>query len=227
MARKISRETSLDRALTMFWDHGFRGTSMDMLTAALGVEKPSIYANFGSKKELYLEALASYQTMLMARVSGDLQSGGSARKGVNQLICNLLAPNHAKIRRGCMATNSTLEMADLDPEIQARVKETFKEMLAALTQAIRRGQQDGDIRNDRSAGALAQFIVGCVGGTRVLEKTSVETPHWAETVRLALSVLDPPAKTHRPAPTRSSGLRGAISPKSRQAARRKAHGSVQ
>lgn len=212
--------------MTMFWDHGFRGTSMEMLTEALGVEKPSIYANFGSKKELYLEALARYQSMLMARVTNDLQSGGSAREGLNQLISNLLAPNHAQIRRGCMAANSTLEMADQDPDIQARVKETFRELLAAITQAIRRGQQEGDIRIDRSAGALAQFIVSCFGGSRVLEKTSVETPHWAETVRLALSVLDPPANTSRPTPARSSRRRGAISPKSQQAARRKAHDPV-
>ena len=196
--------------MTIFWDHGFRGTSMDMLTDALGVEKPSIYANFGSKKALYLEALARYQSMLMARVTSDLQAGSSAREGLNQLMRNLLVPNHGLIRRGCMATNSALEMADLDPDIQARVKETYRELLTALTQAIHRGQQEGDIRNDRSAGALAQFIVSCFGGSRVLEKTSVETPHWAETVNIALSVLDPPVNIRRSTTGRASGTRGSV-----------------
>jgi AcrR family transcriptional regulator len=42
MPRKIEKQVALDRALTLFWDHGYRGTSMDMLTTAVGVEKPSI-----------------------------------------------------------------------------------------------------------------------------------------------------------------------------------------
>ena len=213
MARKISRETSLDLAITLFWDHGFRGTSMEMLTAALGVEKPSIYSNFGSKKELYLEALSQYRTMLMERVSRDLQSGTRAREGLDRLISNLLAPSNAAIRRGCLATNSALEMADLDADVRALVKTTFADLLATLTQAIRRGQQEGDIRDDRSAASLAQFVASCFGGARVLEKSSIDTSHWAETGRLILSVLDPP-KTSRRSAGAGSTSRGSSRAKS-------------
>lgn len=186
---------------------------MDMLTVALGVEKPSIYANFGSKKDLYLEALAHYQTILMAKVSEDLRSGTTAREGIERLMRNLMAHDNSEIRRGCMATNSALEMADLDPDIRARIKAAFDELLSMLTQAIRRGQQEGDIRKDRPAGALAQFIVSCFGGARVLEKTSAEASHWPETLQLALSVLDPVVRATAGAST-SKGTR-ASSRKSR------------
>lgn len=166
---------------------------MDMLTAALGVEKPSIYSNFGSKKGLYLEALESYHVMLRSRIASGLQSDVSARDGLDRVMNELMAPSNAAIRRGCLATNSALEIADLDPEIRSRIKETFDDLLGLFTQAIRRGQQDGSIRDDRPAGALAQFLLSCFGGVRVLEKTGVDAPHWSEAARLALSVLDAPA----------------------------------
>lgn len=195
MPRKISREDSLDRAITLFWDNGFRGTSMDMLTSALGVEKPSIYSNFGSKKDLYLEALDHYQAMLMSRIETSLERGANAREGLDLLMIELMAPNNARIRRGCLATNAVLEMAKADPDISARIKQTFDDLFGLMTQSVRRGQRDGSIRDDRPAGALAQFLVSCFEGVRVLEKTSAEMPHWQEAARLALAALDPPTKT--------------------------------
>lgn len=204
MPRKISREESLDRAITLFWDNGFRGTSMDMLTSALGVEKPSIYSNFGSKKDLYLEALDHYRAMLMSRIKTSLERGANAREALHLLMVELMAPNNARIRRGCLATNSALEMAEVDPEISVRIKQTFDDLFGLMTQTVRRGQRDGSIRDDRPAGALAQFLVSCFEGVRVLEKTSAELPHWQETARLALAVLDPPGTTPTRTPRRKA-----------------------
>ena len=166
---------------------------MDMLTSALGVEKPSIYSNFGSKKDLYLESLDHYQAMLMSRIKASLERGGNAREGLDLLMAELMAPNNARMRRGCLATNSALEMAEVDPDISARIKQTFDDLVGLMTQTVRRGQRDGSIRDDQPAGALAQFLVSCFEGVRVLEKTKAELPHWQETARLALAVLDPPS----------------------------------
>src|ERR1700722_14509117 len=74
MPRKIEKQVALDRALTLFWDHGYRGTSMDMLTTAVGVEKPSIYASFGSKNKLYLTALTHYRKWLIGFVRNSISS---------------------------------------------------------------------------------------------------------------------------------------------------------
>jgi len=79
MPRKIEKQVALDRALTVFWDHEYRGTSMDMLTERLGVEKPSIYASFGSKHKLYLNALGHYRVWLIASVRHIVSAAPSAR----------------------------------------------------------------------------------------------------------------------------------------------------
>lgn len=193
--RKISREHSLDRAITLFWDHGYRATSMDMLTEALGVARLSIYAIFGSKKALFLKALAHYHSTFFARISNHLEREQSTRAGLYTLMSELMAPRDNGLRRGCFATNVALEMADLDPDIKIRVNAFFQDLVDLFTRAIHRGQQAGEIRQDWPAADLAQFLISSFEGVRVLEKTNVELSRWPDATSLALSVLDDRQRT--------------------------------
>jgi AcrR family transcriptional regulator len=56
----FNQSEALEKALNVFWLHGYEGTSMAELTEALGMNKPSIYAAFGNKEELFRKALAKY-----------------------------------------------------------------------------------------------------------------------------------------------------------------------
>lgn len=58
----FNQDEALDKALKVFWSRGYEGTSMSELTEALGINKPSIYAAFGNKEELFRKALARYST---------------------------------------------------------------------------------------------------------------------------------------------------------------------
>jgi AcrR family transcriptional regulator len=59
--RGFEEHEALDRAVHVFWEHGYEGASMSELTSAMGINKPSLYAVFGSKEELFRRALARYQ----------------------------------------------------------------------------------------------------------------------------------------------------------------------
>ena len=56
----FDRQAALHQAMLLFWQHGYEATSLSGLTAAMGVTPPSIYAAFGDKKRLFLEAVAHY-----------------------------------------------------------------------------------------------------------------------------------------------------------------------
>src|SRR5919204_2338880 len=58
--RSFDADTALDRALDVFWRHGYEGTSLADLTAAIGINKPSLYAAFGNKEELFGKVLTRY-----------------------------------------------------------------------------------------------------------------------------------------------------------------------
>lgn len=195
MARKIEREDALDRALTLFWDHGYRGTSMEMLTSTLGVEKPSVYASFGSKQQLYLEALDQYRQLVIDIVQASLNDAPSARAGLDRTIRRMMARGGRSERKGCFATNSALELADNDPEVQAVIRETFSQLTTVFRKAVQRGQAEGSVRGDRSAELLAHYLVNGIEGARILERTKASNRVMDEAAVLTLSVLDPPAAT--------------------------------
>ncbi len=182
MPRKIEKQVALDRALTLFWDHGYRGTSMEMLTTAVGVEKPSLYASFGSKDKLYRAALAHYRKWLIGFVRNTISSAPSARMGVAQAMRMMMLRRSEKTRAGCFATNATLEVADHD----------FAELILVFTHALQQAQSAGEVRADCPPQILAQFLVNAVEGARILEKTKASKAATEAVVALVIGVLEPP-----------------------------------
>src|SRR2546422_11461601 len=59
--REFDREAALEQAIDVFWRHGYEATSVSDLTAAMGINPPSLYAAFGDKEKLFLEAVEPYQ----------------------------------------------------------------------------------------------------------------------------------------------------------------------
>ena len=59
--RSFDRDAALGRAMEVFWTKGFEGTSINDLTEAMGINPPSLYAAFGDKERLFIEAIERYQ----------------------------------------------------------------------------------------------------------------------------------------------------------------------
>jgi TetR/AcrR family transcriptional repressor of nem operon len=193
MPRKIEKQVALNRALTVFWDHGYRGTSMDMLTERLGVEKPSIYASFGSKHKLYLSALGHYREWLIGSVRYIVSAAPSARAGVDQAVRMMMLRRSAKSRKGCFATNATLEVADHDPLVRQEVRKTFAELVEVFSHALKLAQSAGHVRTDCAPEILAQLLVNAIGGARIMEKTKASNSATEAVVALIIGILDAPA----------------------------------
>src|ERR1700748_1008212 len=103
--REFDREAALQAAMLVFWRKGFSAASMNDLCEAMGIRSPSLYAAFGSKEALYLEAIDHYVRTIGTPVWDKLEEGATARAGVENL---LLAgaetlPQSASTPSGCMA----------------------------------------------------------------------------------------------------------------------------
>src|SRR5215475_5810980 len=67
--RAYQPEVALARALDVFWREGFAGTSLDDLSAATGMNRPSLYGAFGDKRELYIKSYEAYRDRARVRMS--------------------------------------------------------------------------------------------------------------------------------------------------------------
>jgi TetR/AcrR family transcriptional repressor of nem operon len=187
MGRKLSKEEALSTAMALFWKHGYGATSMNMLTRALGVEKPSIYAAFGNKHSLFLSALLHYRSDLIAQVRHSLTSADSPRKGIERVVRFMMTTLYKKDTiTGCFATNSALELADHDPEVAKHVVTMLRELRDAFEDVIAQAQKQGQVAATTPARVLANFLITAIEGVRITEKAS---PPKAELDALADFVL--------------------------------------
>src|SRR5215475_13264083 len=103
--REFDRDAALEAAMLLFWRKGYGETSMPDLCEAMGVRSPSLYAAFGSKEALYLEAVERYVDIQGHLVWDKLEEATTARAGVTNLLAAATEhlPKSRAVPAGCMA----------------------------------------------------------------------------------------------------------------------------
>ena len=95
--------------MSVFWAKGYAGASMDDLLEAMQIGRQSLYAAFGDKRRLYVEALERYQQASVAGHLRRLRSGTSPLAGIEALMIGLIPADDAERRLGCMGVGSVAE----------------------------------------------------------------------------------------------------------------------
>lgn len=120
--REFDEHAALDKALAVFWRHGYEASSLAELLAAMELSKSSFYETFGSKHALFLEALQQYQDERLIQLRGALAGGKSARAAIEaffeRVIGHAATPGNA---RGCMACNEAVELAPSDAAVRRQI----------------------------------------------------------------------------------------------------------
>ncbi len=158
--RSFDTDQVLDRVRDTFWRYGYAGTSMDQLSAATGLHKPSLYGAFGDKKKLYLAALDNY----LADVRAEFAEAFS----VPDLIESLRAMTEWSIDKfmgkdetgpGCFMMHTAMPEASEDPEISRAVRESMDSLDRALVRRFEKAIEAGQISPQADPHALAMVMV--------------------------------------------------------------------
>lgn len=151
--RAFDREQALRQATDVFWRKGFEGASLSDLTSAMGINPPSLYAAFGDKETLYLEALEYYVNGAASR-DALLDNAPTARAAVEALLLRG-ATALPKLGLGCMMVTSAVNASS------AKVRKTLTTCRATeeatLRKRIERGIREGELPAGTDAAGLAKF----------------------------------------------------------------------
>jgi len=160
--REFCEDTALHRALEVFWRTGYEGASISRLTEAMGINRPSLYAAFGNKEELFQKALDRYIALKTEHLERALAEP-TAREVVQRLLFDaaeiLTDPTHPV---GCLAVQGALSCREESEPVQrelARIRGAFEDRLRARFEEERR---DGRLLADADPEALARFV-GAIG----------------------------------------------------------------
>src|SRR5712692_5546517 len=147
--KEFDREEVLGKALGVFWVQGYDATSLDDLTAAMGIGRASLYNEFGDKHSLFVTALDRYRFERRAEFLRVLEESDSVRAALATVFRTRVKALWAdENRRGCLLVNTTAELASCDPDVAARAVESFDRTAGYIRSALERGKESGELAAD-------------------------------------------------------------------------------
>ena len=175
--REFDRDAALKRAMSVFWAKGYAGTSTDDLLEAMSIGRQSMYAAFGAKRTLYVEALQRYQQDSVMGHLDRLHSAPSPIAGIENLLLGLIAVDHDTRLLGCMGVGSVGEFGTTDPVLTALCARSGAVLFGALVKQLHAAQNAGEIDPSLDAERAAKFVQTTMQGIQVAARAgaSVET----------------------------------------------------
>jgi AcrR family transcriptional regulator len=184
--RAFNPEVALEKALQVFWRRGYAGASLSELTAAMGITRPSLYATFGNKEELFHKALDLYIGGPANGTSEALQKK-TARDVVEHLLNRLVAllsdPHHPA---GCLLVKGGLSSGKADESIR---DEMSKRRLAgedALRERFERAKAEGDLPAYGDPAGLAFYVTTITQGLTVQAVNGTDETELRRLVEMVL-----------------------------------------
>lgn len=160
----FDREAALQKAMLVFWRHGYEASSLSELTAAMGVTPPSLYAAFGDKKRLFLEAVRRY--MEEPDISEEIiRRAPTAHQAVVDFLTGAAMGCTQKGRpAGCLLSNGSTNCSPASSDVQRTMTRLRARIEKSLEERIRQGLEQGELAASADPAVLAAFFMSVARG---------------------------------------------------------------
>ena len=189
--RQFDAAVALDAALGLFREHGYAGTSAEMLSAAMQIGKQSLYNTFGDKWSLYCSALERYSSMETAAHIATLRSRATALAGIEAMMERVVVESG----NACLGVGSLSEFGletDEGRDLSEVRKAPSRLLTTALTKALRQAAAEGDVFAGLEARHAAAFLLANVAGIRLAARGGASTAELRAMAQLAIRALRSP-----------------------------------
>jgi TetR/AcrR family transcriptional regulator, copper-responsive repressor len=186
--RVLDRDVGLEVAGRLFWEHGYEGTSIADLTEAMGVTPPSLYATFGSKEDLYRQALDHNIERETKRRSEALQGEMPAYDAIAFYLHDVAegVTNPSK-PRGCIISTAVLQHAEENETVARAVAARRAASILAMKTRFDRAISEGELPTGTDTDALARFYSAVVQGMSAQACDGASTATLRRLADIALS----------------------------------------
>ena len=165
--RAFDADRALDRALAVFWRNGYEGASLPALTKAMGINRPSLYAAFGNKEELFRKAVDRYDRGPASYAPKALKKP-TAREVVEALLEGIVVlltkPQHPG---GCLMVQGALACGANANRVRQELASRRAAGVAAIRRRFQRAIDEGDLPASADATGLARFVATVMHGLAV------------------------------------------------------------
>jgi TetR/AcrR family transcriptional regulator, copper-responsive repressor len=189
--RAYQPEVALGKALDLFRRDGFAATSLDDLSAATGMNRPSLYGAFGDKRELYIKSYQRYREDARAAMQDIFREQLPIRKRLERIYAIALDIylSGESGPRGCFTVMTAASEAVSDPDIRAMVLEGFVELDKAFAACFRLAKEQGELPESADPVVLAQLASATIHTIAIRARAQVPRKELEVIVKGAIDVM--------------------------------------
>jgi AcrR family transcriptional regulator len=165
--RQFDADVALDRALEVFWARGYEGATLPELTKAMGINRPSLYATFGNKEQLFRKALVRYQTGPMSFLTEALEKP-TARVAAEAIFSGFIRSQRNREKgRGCLVVSGALSCGEDAEAVRRELAQLRQSIVALFRKRFAKGIADGDLPKGTDCATLGRYVATVLGGLAV------------------------------------------------------------
>ena len=165
--RAFDPDAALERAMHVFWAKGYEGASLSNLTRAMRINRPSLYAAFGNKEELFRKVLDRYMDGPLAYFRKAL-AAPKARDVIEQIFFGAAQmAGDPRIQAGCLMVQGALAVGDAAGSVRKQAAGRRAASEVALRRRFQQAKREGDLPKDANPGDLAGYVMTVVRGMAV------------------------------------------------------------
>jgi AcrR family transcriptional regulator len=184
--REFDIEEALDAALDVFWCKGYEGASLSDLTAAMGINRPSLYAAFGDKENLFRRVLARYIEGPARFVRAALEEPTAYAVAKRLLKHAVDLGTDPRNPRGCLLVQAALACGSGAESVREELIARRAAGEAAIRERFERAQTEGDFPAGTDPADLARFVVTVMRGIAVQSVGGASRSELSRVAELAL-----------------------------------------
>ncbi len=189
--RAYQPDVALGKALSLFRSSGFAATSLDDLSAATGMNRPSLYGAFGDKRELYIKSYQRYRDDARAAMREVFREELPIRKRLERIYSIALDIYLAGEGgpTGCFTVMTAASEAVADPDIRAMVQEGLSELDKAFASCLRLAKEKGELPESADVAALSQLASATIHTIAIRARARVPRKELEAIVKGAIDVM--------------------------------------
>lgn len=188
--RTFDKEDALKKAMHVFWEKGFEGTTMADLIEAIGMKAPSIYAAFGNKDAMFKEVVLQYMPIVINGQLAVLNSTPNIYEAVEKTLeeCVRLFSGESN-PHACLILTAAINACPEHQEHVNFLRNLRKDYKKNWLERFVRAKKEGQLKTDLEANALAEYFMTIIQGMALLSKDGTTKDCLTSTAKIALQVL--------------------------------------
>lgn len=193
--RRFAVDAALDAATLVFWEHGYEGASLALLTEAMGIKPPSLYKAFGSKEELFFSVIDRYNATHGSFVGSAFEEASDgfdlARRVLHGAADHYARPGFPG---GCLTITAAVTVGPQNRRVAERLSDLRNANVAKIAQAFENDTRAGALPAGAPVVRLATFIGATLQGMSQQARDGADAAQLHAIADLALGAL--PARPH-------------------------------